>query len=139
MRLSTFGKPRIIKCAEDFPRHIGLPRGSLGDLQQLLEEHKLGLKLQDERTSGIPIEVAFRGTLRPEQTDAVGEILAHDIGVLSAATAFGKTVAASAVIAERGVNTLILVHRRQLMDQWRARLAEFLGMPVAGRRKGTKT
>ena len=137
MRLSTFGKPRIIKCAEDLPRHIGLPRGSLRDLEELLEEYGIDLALQDERISGIPIEVKFRGTLRPQQEDAVGRMLAHDVGVLSAATAFGKTVAASAVIAERGVNTLVLVHRRQLMDQWRTRLSEFLGVPAtsAGRKR----
>jgi superfamily II DNA or RNA helicase len=132
MRLSTFGKPRIIKCAEDFPRHIGLPRGSLRDLQQLLAEYQIELNLQDERTSGVPIEVSFRGTLRPEQKGAVGKVLAYDTGVLSAATAFGKTVAAAAVIAERGVNTLVLVHRRQLMDQWKNRLSEFLGIPSSG-------
>lgn len=132
MRHSTFGKPRIIKCAEDFPRHIGLPRGSLRELRELLKDNNIELELQDERTVGMPIEVTFRGTLRPKQQTAVEKILAHDIGVLSAATAFGKTVAASAVIAERGANTLVLVHRRQLMDQWRTRLSEFLGVPITG-------
>jgi superfamily II DNA or RNA helicase len=132
MRLSTYGKPRIIKCAEDFPRHIGLPRGSLRELRELLKDNNIELELQDERTSGTPIEATFRGTLRPKQQSAVEKILAHDIGVLSAATAFGKTVAASAVIAERGANTLVLVHRRQLMDQWRTRLSEFLGVPITG-------
>jgi hypothetical protein len=132
MRLSTFGKPRIIKCAEDFPCHIGLPRGSLRGLEELLDEYGIDLALQDERISGIPIEVKFRGTLRPQQEGAVGRMLAHDVGVLSAATAFGKTVTASAIIAARGVNTLVLVHRRQLMDQWRTRLSEFLGVPATG-------
>ena len=82
-------------------------------------------------TNPLVRKITFTGST------AVGKILAHDIGVLSAATAFGKTVAASAVIAERGVNTLVLVHRRQLMDQWRTRLSEFLGIPAtsAGRKR----
>jgi superfamily II DNA or RNA helicase len=32
------------------------------------------------------------------------------------------------MIAERGVNTLVLVHRRQLLDQWVDRLSNFLGL-----------
>ena len=96
----------------------------------------------DERTTGIPIEVDFVGTLRPEQEESVEKLIEHDIGVLAAATAFGKTVVAAKVIAKRAVNTLVLVHRRQLFDQWRNQLAEFLnldfdriGMIGAGKRK----
>ena len=56
-------------------------------------------------------------------------MLAHDTGVLAATTAFGKTVIAAWLIAQRGVNTLVLVHRRQLLDQWIERLSAFLGVP----------
>ena len=75
-----------------------------------------------------PLEVAFQGQLRPEQLTAARKMLAHDTGVLSATTAFGKTVVAAWLIAERGVNTLVLVHRRQLVDQWIERLSTFLGL-----------
>jgi superfamily II DNA or RNA helicase len=57
-------------------------------------------------------------------------MLAQDMGVLAATTAFGKTVVAAWLIAQRGVNTLVLVHRRQLQQQWVERLSTFLGMPV---------
>ena len=129
MRLPTFGKPRIISCAELFPKHLALPRGCLDDV--LSEFGDLGIKvnLRDERQSGSPIGVAFHGELRPEQRQALDALLKFDTGVLAATTAFGKTVVAANMIAERGCNTLALVHRRQLLDQWVARFSVFLEAP----------
>jgi hypothetical protein len=57
-------------------------------------------------------------------------VISHDQGILCAPTAFGTTVVAACLIAKRAVNALILVHRRQLMDQWRERLAAFLDLPI---------
>lgn len=128
MRLSTYGKPRAISCAEDFMKHIGLPRGCLEEVVEMFESLKIKVNVIDERYVGIPIECRFQGTLRPDQEDAVREMLGFDTGVLAAATAFGKTVVSAKMIAERGVNTLVLVHRRQLLDQWIAQLREFLGL-----------
>ena len=128
MRLSTYGKPRVISCAEDYPDHIGLPRGSLDEVYELFQSLGIKISQRDERTTGTPIDVNFAGVLRPEQEDSVTKMLAYDTGVLAAATAFGKTVVAAKVIAERAVNTLILVHRRQLFDQWRNHLAAFLDL-----------
>ncbi len=126
MRFPTFGKPRIINCCEDFPKHIGIPRGCLEEIISLLESLKIKVRLIDERFHGKPIDVKFIGRLRPEQEKAAEAMLNSDTGVLSASTAFGKTVIAAYLIAKRGVNTLILVHRRQLLDQWVARLSSFL-------------
>jgi superfamily II DNA or RNA helicase len=130
MRLSTFGKPRIIRCAEEFPRHIALPRGCLGEIKMLLESHKIALELDDQRFVGKQIDVKFHGQLRPDQQAAAKAMLAHDEGILCATTAFGKTVVAAWLVAARKVNTLVLVHRRQLLDQWRERLATFLNLPI---------
>ena len=85
--------------------------------------------MRDERNAGKPLDVKFRGELHPEQAMAARDLLAHDTGVLSATTAFGKTVVAAWLIAKRGVNTLVLVHRRQLQEQWVERLSAFLGLP----------
>jgi len=128
MRLSVFGKPRIITCAEEFPKHLALPRGCLDEVLELFQSHQVHAEMADERFVGRPIEVEFHGELPPLQQQAAEAILPHDTGVLFAATAFGKTVVASWIIAARAVNTLVLVHRRQLMDQWRERLADFLGL-----------
>jgi superfamily II DNA or RNA helicase/very-short-patch-repair endonuclease len=130
MRLSTYDKPRIVACARDHPRHISLPRGCFDDVRQLLSALKIKHTVQDERQLGQPLNVTFQGELRPEQKTAAEAMLAHDTGVLAATTAFGKTVIAAWLIARRGVNTLILVHRRQLQEQWIDRLAAFLGMPA---------
>ena len=133
MRLSTYGKPRIISCADDFDKHIGLPRGCLDEVIELLKVHGIGADIRDERFSGMPIEADFNGELRPMQKEAVSELLKHDIGVLSAPTAFGKTTMAAYIIAERKINTLVLVHRRLLMDQWHERMKTFLNTDSIGR------
>jgi superfamily II DNA or RNA helicase len=130
MRLSTFGKPRVIACAEDFPHHLALPRGCLDDVLALLSSHKVKVELVDERFGGKPIKVEFRGTLRPLQQMAVASMHVCDEGVICAPTAFGKTAIAAWLIAERKVNALVLVHRQQLLNQWRSRLAAFLGIPI---------
>ncbi len=126
MRLSTFGKPRVISCCDDHGTHLSLPRGCESDLQALLDEHGVNRKSTDETNPGKPIRVEFNGILKGEQQAAVKALLAHDIGVLAAATAFGKTVVGASLIAAKQVNTLVLVHRQQLVSQWRERLARFL-------------
>ena len=144
MRLSTFGKPRVIRCAEEFPRHIALPRGCLDEITAFFKSHNVAVQLDDQRFVGSPIEVKFHGQLRPEQQAAANVMLASDDGILCATTAFGKTVIAAWLIAARKVNTLVLVHRRQPLDQWRERLAAFLNLPIksigqigGGRRRAT--
>lgn len=94
----------------------------------LLESVEVKVVVRDERFKGVPLELEFQGALRGEQELAGNAMLAHDTGVLAATTAFGKTVLAAWLIAKRGVNTLVLVHRQQLMEQWVERLSQFLGI-----------
>lgn len=130
MRLSTYDKPRVIACAEDHPHHIGLPRGCLDEIRETLQDLGIRPTVRDERHAARPLDVTFQGELRREQRVAADAILAHDTGVLAATTAFGKTVVGAWLIARRGVSTLVLVHRRQLLDQWVDRLSTFLGIPA---------
>ena len=141
LRLPTYDRPRIIACAEDHAKHIGLPRGCLDEVRQTLSDLNIKALVRDERNPGLPLKATFQGELRPEQTVAAIAMLAHDTGVLAATTAFGKTVVAAWLIAQRGVNTLVLVHRRQLQLQWIERLSTFLGIPARtiGRIGGGRT
>lgn len=132
MRLPVWSKPRIIGCAENFPEYIGLPRGCLDGVLDLLNENDIRPEVQDERLSGRKVTVKFTGSLRTDQKAAVREILKTEIGVLSAPTAFGKTVIAAALIARRKVSTLVLVHRTELLRQWQERLTGFLVIPKGG-------
>ena len=117
MRLSTYGKPRMICCAKDFPDHIALPRGCLGELLELLQGLGVSASMDDRRMHGSNLQVQFHGRLNEMQTEAAEALLKHETGVLIAPTAFGKTVVGAWMIARRQVNTLVLVHTRQLMDQ----------------------
>ena len=132
MRLSVWDKPRVIGCAENYPNHIALPRGCLEAAQTLLRDNGIRCDLRDERFVGDAIDITFIGTLRLDQEAAVSAMLHHDTGVLSAPTAFGKTIVAAALIARRGVNTLVLVHRTELLKQWQARLQSFLSLGKGG-------
>ena len=129
MRLPTHTLPRIIACAEDFPDHLGLPRGCLPEIETLLTSLGVKHSVRDERCTGRASDWTFQGVLTPDQQTAANALLAHEIGVLAATTAFGKTVVASWLIAARKVSTLVLVHRQQLLEQWVDRLAHFLGIP----------
>jgi hypothetical protein len=106
-----------------------LPRGCLDDVCQLFDDLGVAQMVRDERCSGQPLTVAFQGPLRPDQKHAADAMLSHETGVLAATTAFGKTVVAAWLIAQRGVSTLVLVHRRQLLEQWVNRLSTFLTYP----------
>jgi len=128
MRTATYDTPRVIGCAEEFPLHLGLPRGCLDDVRNCFAELGIAATTEDKRFTGNKIKVHFVGKLRPEQKTAAQAILQHDTGVLSATTAFGKTVIAAYLIARRKVNTLILVHTRELLDQWLSRLNTFLSV-----------
>jgi len=130
MRLPTYAKPRVIACGQDFPQLIAVPRGCLTEVMALFHAHNIRPEFRDERFAGTPITVEFDCQLRPVQEEAVAGIIVHDEGILCAPTAFGKTAVAAWLIAKRKVNTLILVHRQQLLDQWQERLAMFLNMPA---------
>ncbi|MGC9965028.1 MAG: DEAD/DEAH box helicase family protein [Syntrophobacteraceae bacterium] len=142
MRMSTYGKPRIISCAEETQEYVCLPRGCETDLATLLGEAGVEIEWSDKTYQGRSIKVAFNGMLREDQDLAAVAMLRHDCGVLSAATAFGKTVIAAKLIAERKTNTLILTHRQQLLSQWMVKLEEFLDideeLPAAAKKRGRK-
>ncbi|MDO8720892.1 MAG: DEAD/DEAH box helicase family protein [Syntrophales bacterium] len=142
LRLPTYDKPRIISCSEETQAYLCLPRGCEADVASLLDDAGVKAAWSDHTCPGRRINVAFNGNLRDEQIPAAEEMLKHDTGVLSATTAFGKTVIAAKLIAERKTNTLILTHRRQLLSQWTAKLTEFLKidevLPVLEKKRGRK-
>ncbi|MCL1883479.1 MAG: DUF1653 domain-containing protein [Defluviitaleaceae bacterium] len=126
MRLSTHNKPRIINCGAETEQYMCLPRGLKDDVCNFFNEYDVKTEHIDEANNGRTIDVNFAGELRGEQQQASDALLAHDNGILSATTAFGKTVVGAYLIASRKVNTLILVHRSNLLTQWIDRLNEFL-------------
>lgn len=126
MRLSTYDIPRIISCSELIDNYLAVPRGCEDDVIEILKTNDVKYIIEDKTCRGCEINVSFKGELREEQRKAMESMLPHNIGTLSATTAFGKTVFAIAMIARRKVNTLILVHRKSLLNQWKKQLEEFL-------------
>ncbi|HEV8337911.1 MAG TPA: DEAD/DEAH box helicase family protein [Candidatus Polarisedimenticolia bacterium] len=128
MRLSIAKTPRVISCAQELPRHIALPRGCRSAVEGLLKRYDIKLSLDDQRHEGQPLCFQFRGELTPLQERAAKALLPHDIGVFVGPPGIGKTVLGAHLIAQRGRSTLILVHRRPLLDQWVAQISAFLGV-----------
>lgn len=126
MRLSTARTPRVITCFEEAEKFLALPRGCREKLEALLDELDVGLTLDDERAAGIELAARFLGEFTEVQRGAANDMLEHELGVLCAPPGSGKTVIATELIAARGRSTLILVHRKPLLDQWRERLSQFL-------------
>ena len=126
MRFPTFDTPRIITCAHFEGDYLALPRGCENAVIDLFEENSVGYSIEDMCCAGVPIRVGFNGTLYEEQQEALDALMRFDNGILFATTAFGKTVTSAALIAKRKVNTLVLVHNRALLDQWKSRLEKFL-------------
>ena len=126
MRLSTYGHPRVISCADETKEYLCLPRGCESELVSGLEELGIKLRLMDKTYSGKRIDVEFNGQLRGEQSLALNHLLQHNTGILSGTTAFGKTIVAIKLIAEKKINTLILVNKINLLLQWKEKLSEFL-------------
>ncbi len=130
IRMPVSNTPRVICCAEYDSHFLCLPRGCAEAVNEWALFNGVATEWLDEQCIGKTIPVSFRGTLYTEQQIAFSILKSFDKGVLSATTAFGKTVIAASLIADKKTNTLILVHRKQLLDQWKERLEQFLDIQV---------
>ena len=137
MRLPTYDKPRYITVYEENDLCLAIPRGRMERLRSLLKEVGAQFSMEDRRYAGTELDVAFQGTLRDEQEKAFAALSSRDIGVLSATTAFGKTVVGARMIAAKRCNTLVLVHTSALLNQWKSALTKFYlsAMPCPNSRK----
>ncbi|MGM9602970.1 MAG: TOTE conflict system archaeo-eukaryotic primase domain-containing protein [Faecousia sp.] len=126
MRLPVYGTPRVLDCGYEDDDYIGVPRGCMETVVELFEQHNIPYSLDDLRCAGRSIDVSFSGTLRAEQEPAAQALFMEEMGVLSATTAFGKTVIGAWLIGQRKTNTLILVQSSALLEQWKTALEQFL-------------
>lgn len=126
MRLPVYNLPRIISCSEFADNYLMLPRGCEEAAVDFFKGNGVEVGIEDKTNPGQRIEAEFKGSSYEEQQLAIDALEAHRCGTLYATTAFGKTVTAAALIARKKINTLILVHTKALLDQWRERLEEYL-------------
>ena len=123
---SNYSNFSAVYMGRDVEGYICLPRGLRESLIDRCVQASIEYELEDAREKGRPLRVSFKGDLRMQQSLAADRLLAYDHGVLSAATAFGKTVVCSYLISARKVNTLILLHNKDLIGQWVEELYHFL-------------
>ena len=126
MDMPNYDESRFIYLGSDEGKYIVLPRGLREEILKKFDNAGISYKIEDKRTKGQELNISFRGELRESQIPAVETMLGNETGILHAATAFGKTVVCCDMIARRGISTLILVDRADLMNQWIKRLEEFL-------------
>lgn len=131
-----------VYMGKDQDGYICIPRGLRDDLLSSCKEAGIEYDILDYREKGRPIRVSFHGDLKMQQNLAAQHLLAFDHGILSAATAFGKTVVCSYLISERKVNTLILLQSKDLLEQWVDELNKFLSIdeepPIYKTKSGRK-
>ena len=132
LRMSVYNVPMVIDCSKEDEKYLNLPRGTYDYLESLCNVNNIEIISKDERFVGNKIEVKFNGSLREEQQIAIDHMLKYDNGILCAPTGFGKTVIGCKLIEERKVNTLILVNKIQLLNQWKDRIKEFLDVKEVG-------
>ena len=128
LRMPIFYKttPRIISCFEEDERFLKLPRGCMDKIKEVCEKSKVKLIIKDTRENGIETDYKFNGKLNKKQERVMKELLKNDTGVLCATTGFGKTVVSAKIISELKTNTLIIVNRNNLLEQWKEKLSYFL-------------
>ena len=131
MRFSTWDTPRFITAYREDLEWLQLPRGLSERVAQLVEQLGSRLDVIDDRPTPEPAGFRFVGRLREQQAAAVAELIGHEVGVLVAPPGAGKTVMACAAIAHHDVPTLVVVDRKELIDQWRSRLGEHLGLATS--------
>ena len=125
--MSNFATSQWIYLGKDhLSGYIEIPKGVYDKLKEKINEAGIPCEIKDERQCGRHIHVVFKGELREEQKPALEEMMKYDNGILQAATAFGKTVVCSAMIAEKKVNILIILESSALLDQWKDALEQFL-------------
>ena len=128
LRMPIFYKttPRIISCFEEDERFLILPRGCLEEIKKICEKSNVKLILKDKREKGIEVDYKFNGKLNRKQEKAMNGLISYETGVLCATTGFGKTVIGANIISKLKTNTLVIVNRNNLLDQWKERLSYFL-------------
>ncbi|MDP2883901.1 MAG: DEAD/DEAH box helicase family protein [Ignavibacteria bacterium] len=126
---STYKVQKYFKLIEESGDAVSIPRGFLSRLVTFLNDHVIGHSVR--RDYPLLGEVPFKSCieLTPFQTEVVDSALEHDQGVIVAPSGSGKTVIGLELIARRKLPALILVHRKQIFDQWVERIQEFLGIP----------
>ena len=139
MDMPNYDESRFIYLGSDEGKYIVLPRGLREDILKKFDNAGIRYKIEDKRTQGRELNISFKGELRESQIPAVETMLNNETGILHAATAFGKTVVCCDMIARRGISTLILVDRADLMNQWIKRLEEFLDIDEELPKYQTKT
>ena len=124
--LSNYAESRFIYLGHDESGYICIPRGLLETLRERCDNAGIEIKPDDRRSPGRRINVSFNGELRDNQKEAINELLKYDCGVLSAATAFGKTVTCCGLITEIKASALILLESSALVEQWEKAFNTFL-------------
>lgn len=105
MGYSNYYNYSVVYLGKDINGYIQIPRGLREAVIEQCKTASIDYDVSDEREKGHPIRVKFKGKLKEEQNEAAEKLLHHSDGILNAATAFGKTVVCSYLIAKRKVNT----------------------------------
>ncbi|WP_163411232.1 DEAD/DEAH box helicase [Flavobacterium ajazii] len=125
---NTFGTERYFKLVEETESEIIIPRGFIRKLLRFCKNQNFEFDFKDSRKRKEEIPFSFNATLRNHQDKVIETSSKKDFGVIVAPPNSGKTIMGLKIIAEKKQPALIIVHRKQLLQQWQERIQAFLGI-----------
>lgn len=126
---STFKVEQYFNFVEEKENEISIPKGFIGKLIRFCRDNSIDYDFIDERKKHTPIPYTFNAKLKDYQQKVIDNISKKEIGVIVAPPGSGKTIIALKIIADKQQPALIIVHRKQLIEQWKERIEAFLGIP----------
>ena len=126
---NTFETERYFKFVEETENEVIVPRGFIGKLIRFCQGNNIEYSFNDVRKKLNPVEFEFNAQLREHQQIAIEFVAKKDFGIIVAPPGSGKTIVGLKIISDRSQPTLIIVHRKQLVEQWIERIETFLGLP----------
>jgi len=128
LRKPIYNTPKNIFTFELDNGTLKLPRGLMRDVIRTLQTHKLHYSIKDERLYQKIDFPKITFELREEQKKSIEAIEKKDFSIFVAPPGFGKTLIASKMIEKRGVNTLVIVNKNMLLEQWIERFCSYFKM-----------
>jgi len=129
MGRSTYNLKKYFRLFEETSDGVIIPRGFVATLVSFCKHENLSFKIIDNRKKLDFIEFDSEIELLPHQESAIEKTLDKDFGVIVSPPGSGKTIIGLEIIAQKRQPALIIVHRKQLFDQWIDRIQSFLKIP----------
>jgi len=125
---SVYKTPQYFCAIKENAKTIFLPRGFVRKLTEFCIKNDIPYILENSRVKFKKVKFNSKISLYPYQEPVFELAQKYPEGVILAPPGTGKTIIGLQIIAEKKLPALILVHRKQILEQWLERIESFLGI-----------